>query len=135
MEGRGYAARLKGSGRCWSPIQSCGPLTTACMWQSPWQLTNTLLRLAISIVGLARTGIGVHPGACGIPTVAAVIRENRMLLLRSIMQTSRAHGMVSVDDHLMELVEQGAIAPEAAVARAENRERFEGLVDPVRADH
>ena len=64
----------------------------------------------------------------GLPTVGAVIRENRTMLLPSLMQMGRTLGMRTADDSLMELVKRGLVEPEVAYNRASDKERFESLV-------
>ena len=64
----------------------------------------------------------------GLPTVAAVIRENKTMLLPSMMQTGRRLGMRTIDDSLSELVERKLISAEQAYLRAKNKDLFESLV-------
>ena len=64
----------------------------------------------------------------GLPTVGAVIRENKTVQLDSLMQTGRRLGMRTFDDSLFELLQKEAIAPEVAYMKARNKERFEQVV-------
>lgn len=70
------------------------------------------------------------------PNVAALIRDNKTYQLPSAMQIGRAHGIVPLDDALLDLVRRGLVAPETAWLRARKRELFEDLVpDEFRASH
>jgi twitching motility protein PilT len=56
--------------------------------------------------------------------VANLIREDKTFQLPSVMQTGKAAGMVTLDDSLAELVQAGAVTPEAARRFAVKKERF-----------
>lgn len=56
--------------------------------------------------------------------VANLIRENKIHQILSIMQTSKKIGMQTMDDALLELVQQGKIAPEDAYERAADKQKF-----------
>lgn len=62
--------------------------------------------------------------------VGNLIRENKTYQLPSMMQIGRSVGMQTVDQALLDLVQAGLIAPEAAWRRAEKPENFESLCDP-----
>ena len=67
----------------------------------------------------------------GLPTVGAVIRENKTMMIESLMQTGRQLGMRTFDDALYELVvERNLVAPEVGYMRARKKDRFEPLVPP-----
>lgn len=57
--------------------------------------------------------------------LANLIRDNKTILIPSIMQTGRAQGMRTIDDSLRELLERKQISPETAYARAASKEEFE----------
>jgi len=61
----------------------------------------------------------------GIPAVANLIREGKTLQLRSAIQTGRAHGMMTFDDSLKELLSRGLIARDAALRAALSKKDFE----------
>ncbi len=63
--------------------------------------------------------------------VGNLIREGKNHLIPSMMQIGRNVGMQSVDMALMDLVEEGLIAPEEAWLRAEKQEAFEHLCSPA----
>ena len=46
--------------------------------------------------------------------IANLIREGKTFQIPAIMQTSRRHGMTTLNDALLELVESGTVAPEEA---------------------
>ncbi|MFT5286343.1 MAG: twitching motility protein PilT [Planctomycetota bacterium] len=52
--------------------------------------------------------------------IANLIRKNETNKVPSAIQTSRRMGMITLDDHLRELVKNGEIARESAIAVAEN---------------
>ncbi|HEX5581380.1 MAG TPA: type IV pilus twitching motility protein PilT [Gemmatimonadaceae bacterium] len=53
-----------------------------------------------------------------IPAVSNLIREGKTFQIPSIMQTSRRHGMVTLNDALMEHVEAGRVTPLEAYTKA-----------------
>ena len=50
----------------------------------------------------------------GIIEAAKLIREGKTFQISAVMQTSRRHGMTTLNDALLELVEAGTVAPEEA---------------------
>jgi twitching motility protein PilT len=52
------------------------------------------------------------------PAVSNLIREGKTFQIPSVMQTSRKLGMTLLNDVLLELVEQGAVEPREAYAKA-----------------
>ncbi len=60
--------------------------------------------------------------------VENLIRENKTHQIDSVIETSLKEGMVSLDRSLADLVRQGAIAAEDAMAYAKNRDYFSMLV-------
>jgi twitching motility protein PilT len=65
----------------------------------------------------------------GTLSVGNLIRDNKGHQLPSMMQIGRSAGMQTVDQALLELVQAGIIAPEAAWRRAEKPETFEPMCD------
>ena len=63
--------------------------------------------------------------------VRNLIRENKIFQINSVLETSKAQGMRTLDDSLLELLAAGRIAPADAVRNAVNKTRFEGLVPPA----
>lgn len=56
-----------------------------------------------------------------------IIRDNNVPMLLTLMQSSRAMGMQTMDDHLEALVRDGTVRFEDALRRAADRSRFERL--------
>ena len=59
-----------------------------------------------------------------IPSVRNLIREGKNHQIPSVMQTGRQYDMVTLDDSLLELVEQGTISGIDAYAHAVNKDKF-----------
>ncbi|MGB7218164.1 MAG: type IV pilus twitching motility protein PilT [Vicinamibacterales bacterium] len=57
-----------------------------------------------------------------------LIREGKTFQIPSIMQVSKASGMVTLNDALIELVNRKLVAPEEALAKAVDKTGFEGLL-------
>jgi len=60
--------------------------------------------------------------------ISSLIREMKLHQIASAVQTGKRLGMVRMDDSLMELYQQGAIAIEEAYARAEDKRMFAPLI-------
>ncbi|HET9299506.1 MAG TPA: type IV pilus twitching motility protein PilT [Candidatus Polarisedimenticolaceae bacterium] len=54
----------------------------------------------------------------GIPAISNLIREGKTYQIPSIMQTGRKHGMVLLNDSLLDLVKRKVVAPEEAYLKA-----------------
>jgi Tfp pilus assembly pilus retraction ATPase PilT len=54
------------------------------------------------------------------PAIANQIRQNQIGQIRDVMQTSRALGMFTLEDHLYGLVQGGLVEPEQAIAHAQD---------------
>lgn len=54
------------------------------------------------------------------PAVANLIRENKIAQLKSVLQTSGAEGMITMDKHLKELYQAGQISKEVALGQMDN---------------
>ena len=57
----------------------------------------------------------------GVPAVANLIREKKVFQINSIMQTGRKMGMALMNDSLFKLVKDGIVAPEEALAKANDK--------------
>lgn len=62
-----------------------------------------------------------------------LIRENKTHQIDSVIETSLKEGMVSLDRSLADLVRQGVVAADDAIAYAKNRDYFSMLVSRGRA--
>ncbi len=60
--------------------------------------------------------------------VRNLIRENKIFQINSVLETTKAQGMRTLDDSLLELLAAGRIEPADALRNAVNKTRFEGLV-------
>ncbi len=65
-----------------------------------------------------------------IPAVSNLIREGKTFQIPSIMQTNRKVGMVTLNDSLLDLVDQGAIDPKEAWLKSSDKQ---GLVAHLKA--
>jgi len=59
------------------------------------------------------------------PAIANLVRKNETAKIQSTIQTSRRLGMVTLDDHLLELVRQGTIEAQVALDQAQDRKDLE----------
>jgi twitching motility protein PilT len=55
------------------------------------------------------------------PAVAATIREGKTFMLNGIMQTGKNVGMITMDDSLRSLYQQGLISQDECEVRAEDK--------------
>jgi twitching motility protein PilT len=90
------------------------------------------LKAVISQALLPRRGIAGRIAAFEImrltPAVSALIREGKTHQLPSLLQTGQLHGMCTMDQSLLRLVEDGKIDPELALEKALKKEPFEKLL-------
>lgn len=87
------------------------------------------LRGVISQVLCRRAAGGrvpAHEVLLGTPSVRSVIREGKTYQLPGVIQASRAEGMQSQSDALLELVKAGVIEPREAWLRAQDRQAVGG---------
>ena len=54
------------------------------------------------------------------PAIGNLIRKNETNKIQSTIQTSRRLGMVTLDDSLLDLVREGVIAPDVALAASQS---------------
>ncbi|HTC22940.1 MAG TPA: type IV pilus twitching motility protein PilT [Gemmatimonadales bacterium] len=69
-----------------------------------------------------------------IPAVSNLIREGKTFQIPSIMQTNRKAGMVTLNDALMELVDQGHVEPKEAYMKAVEKAGFAQALKAKRHD-
>jgi twitching motility protein PilT len=62
----------------------------------------------------------------GVPAIANLIREGKTFQIPSIMQTGRRHGMVLLNDALVDLVKKGLVSSEEAYIKAIDKIGFVG---------
>ena len=57
----------------------------------------------------------------GVPAIANLIRESKVFQIPSIMQTGRKSGMCLMNDSLFKLAKDGIVAPDEALAKANDK--------------
>ena len=71
----------------------------------------------------------------GVPALRNLIREDKTAQILSVIQTGAQHGMISLDQHLRDLVMQGKLSRDVAMKRSSNPRLFEtptpGMGAPV----
>jgi twitching motility protein PilT len=60
--------------------------------------------------------------------IGALIREGKTFQIPSLLQTGKLHGMITMDQSLLQLCENELIEPEVAIEKALKTETFEPLV-------
>ncbi|MGI8789038.1 MAG: type IV pilus twitching motility protein PilT [Pyrinomonadaceae bacterium] len=63
------------------------------------------------------------------PAISNLIREGKTFQIPSAMQTGKKHGMVMLNDALMELVQKGIVEPRDAYLKSVEKTGFEALLD------
>jgi twitching motility protein PilT len=63
-----------------------------------------------------------------IPAVSNLIREGKTFQIPSVMQTSRRHGMITLGDALIELVDSGQVEPKEAYMKSADKIAFLSLL-------
>jgi twitching motility protein PilT len=62
------------------------------------------------------------------PAISNLIREGKTFQIPSAMQTGKQHGMVMLNDALLDLVQKGLVAPRDAYFKAVDKVNFEALL-------
>ena len=62
--------------------------------------------------------VAAHEILIGVPAIANLIREGKTFQVPSIMQTSRKHGMIMLNDALVDLVKREVVAADEAYVKA-----------------
>ncbi len=70
--------------------------------------------------------VAAHEIMIGTPAIRNLIRENKVAQMYSMIQTSQAHGMQTLDQNLADLVRRNVISAAEARARAKQPENFPG---------
>ena len=63
----------------------------------------------------------------GTPAIRNLIREDKVAQMYSAIQTGQAHGMHTLDQHMLDLVKKGVVSRLDARSRAQNKEAFANL--------
>jgi twitching motility protein PilT len=66
----------------------------------------------------------------GVLPLIALIRDNKLYQLPSLMQRGRAFGMIRLDDSLVELIRNGVVAEDVALRASDNRRELAALLRP-----
>lgn len=85
------------------------------------------LRSVISQALLKKIGggrVAVHEIMVGTPAIRNLIREDKVAQMYSAIQTGQAHGMMTMDQNLLEVVKKGLITKQDARSKAVNKEAF-----------
>ncbi len=86
------------------------------------------LKAVISQTLLKKVGggrIAAHEIMIGTPAIRNLIRENKIPQMYSAIQTGQSLGMKTLDQNLLELVQQGLVTKQHAAMKAANRADFE----------
>ncbi|MCF9033325.1 type IV pilus twitching motility protein PilT [Acinetobacter nectaris] len=85
------------------------------------------LQAVISQTLLKKNGggrVAAHEIMLGVPSIRNLIRENKVAQMYSAIQTGAGQGMVTLDQSLKKLVQQGVVTKQAAQVVAKNPEYF-----------
>ncbi len=63
----------------------------------------------------------------GTPAIRNLIREDKVAQMYSSIQTGQAHGMQTLDQHMLELVKRGLVSRLDARSRAQNKDGFSAV--------
>jgi twitching motility protein PilT len=61
----------------------------------------------------------------GIPAIRNLIREDKVAQMYSSIQTGQQHGMMTLDQHLQDLVKRGMVTRQQAKDYAKDKRLFE----------
>jgi twitching motility protein PilT len=62
--------------------------------------------------------VAAHEVLIGVPAISNLIREGKTFQIPSIMQTARKHGMIQLNDAIIDLVKRDLVTPEEAYLKA-----------------
>ncbi len=83
------------------------------------------LKGVISQTLLKRKGggrVAAHEVLIGLPSIANLIREGKTFQIPSIMQTARKHGMIMMNDALVDLVKRDLVTPDEAYVKSVDKQ-------------
>ena len=83
------------------------------------------LRSVISQTLLKKNGggrVAAHEIMIGTPAIRNLIRENKIAQMYSAIQTGQQYGMVTLDQTLQNMVQQGVISRQQAQLKATNKD-------------
>jgi twitching motility protein PilT len=85
------------------------------------------LRAVISQTLLKKVGggrVAAHEIMVGLPAIRNLIREDKIAQMYSVIQTGAQHGMQTMDQCLLNLVNRGIITRQDAMAKAQDKNTF-----------
>jgi twitching motility protein PilT len=88
------------------------------------------LRAVIAQTLLKKTGGGRLAAweiMVGTPAIRNLIREDKVAQMVSSIQTGQMHGMQTLDQHLIQLVQRGLVNRQEALSKAQNKAMFQGV--------
>ena len=68
--------------------------------------------------------VAAHEIMVGLPAIRNLIREDKIAQMYSVIQTGAAHGMQTMDQCLLNLVNRGLITKQDALAKAQEQKRL-----------
>lgn len=117
-----------------STVRALEYLTSAWPGVEPESTRSLMSEALLAVSGqrlLSRLGGGrvlAYELLLGTPAVQSLIRDGKVVQLQSVLETSRAEGMVSLERSLANLVKTGEVMSEEALAQAVDREVLESLL-------
>jgi twitching motility protein PilT len=88
------------------------------------------LRAVISQTLLKKNGggrVAAHEIMLGVPAIRNLIREDKVAQMYSVIQTGASHGMQTMDQCLINLVNRGVISQKDAIAKAQDKNSFNSM--------
>jgi len=88
------------------------------------------LRAVISQTLVKKVGggrVAAHEIMIGVPAIRNLIREDKIAQMYSAIQTGMQHGMQTMDQCLQNLVNRGLISRQDAMAKAADKNQFQGF--------
>ena len=88
------------------------------------------LRAVISQTLVKKVGggrVAAHEIMIGVPAIRNLIREDKVAQMYSAIQTGMSHGMQTMDQCLMNLVNRGLITRQDAATKAADKNQFQGF--------
>jgi twitching motility protein PilT len=88
------------------------------------------LRAVISQTLLKKNGggrVAAHEIMLGVPAIRNLIREDKIAQMYSVIQTGASHGMQTMDQCLINLVNRGTINQKDALAKAQDKNSFNSM--------
>lgn len=117
-----------------SAVRALERLATAWPGVEPEEV-HALLAESLRVVScqrlLPRLGGGRVPAVellLGTPAASSILRDGKVTQLQTVLETSRAEGMVSLERSLANLVKTNEVVAEEALAQAVNREALQSML-------